>query len=656
MPDNGTTSSLSTLKSLLLDEEARRLERLDRRLDEVIATKQARDDIQDARIEEVFSRAGTEDRLRFSVAQVLDGALREAEVKRHEQLSQAIAPLVVRTIKHELKNSQDEMVEALYPLTGRLVKQYVQSAIHDMMAEIKSKPGGRRREILAQSAATGLDPGELALAEANSLEIEELFLLDRGSGDLIRHWQRASAADHPGNGADRQDDKDILISGYIAAITSFAEDAFGAGHKSFRTITLENGERLFVRGSAAHLMAVRARGTAPPAIETTIDEALLEGLEQQAKLAAHSNGVSRTHDSNTESAMQPVMRGNSLAPLAEQMQQRVVESRLRMLSDAASNGPNRVVVEPSFGRLYALAAAIFLPIAAWFAWSGYQNWQTSTTDTAVRRVIESSEGLRGYLPRVDVDPGGKAFVVAGLLPSEPARDELYRRLASEVPWAQARDRTAIVPGANAALDSLRLRRSEQTLAAVDSNVQALRRRVTDLAQTVDGVSANVDRVASQTAATADTLPRLNSDLATLRQKLEGLPAQPAPVSSPLAELDKFLRTTAIFFSAGLDLRVPEQASADLNRLVEFAHAVPDQRIRVVGYTDDIGTPLRNAQVAQQRADMILEELVRRGLARERLIAIGRSATRVLGGQAGAEGPNRRVEFELAFSAEPASSP
>jgi hypothetical protein len=74
---------VSKLKELLFDSESRALSDLSRRMDLV------------------FERAGSHERFTASVAGVLDDALRQAEVDRHAELSQAIAPLIVKTIKTE---------------------------------------------------------------------------------------------------------------------------------------------------------------------------------------------------------------------------------------------------------------------------------------------------------------------------------------------------------------------------------------------------------------------------------------------------------------------------------------------------------------------------------------------------------------------------
>jgi hypothetical protein len=173
MTQHSPPQGVHLLKQLLFDRETRRLEDIGRRLEAEAADaarrhketgdqQSALSDQQKAlsaqqkalsdKIDAVFERTGTTEKLQHSVADIIDGALREAEVVRHDSLSRAIAPLVVRTIKIQLRDSQDEMVEALYPITGRLVQSYVQSAMAEMMVKINAKlGGGGAAQLAAQS-------------------------------------------------------------------------------------------------------------------------------------------------------------------------------------------------------------------------------------------------------------------------------------------------------------------------------------------------------------------------------------------------------------------------------------------------------------------------------------------------------------------------
>ena len=81
-------------------------------------------------------------------------------------------------------------------------------------------------------------------------------------------------------------------------------------------------------------------------------------------------------------------------------------------------------------------------------------------------------------------------------------------------------------------------------------------------------------------------------------------------------------------------------------------------VRVVGYTDQAGEQLgtgasRNLTLSLQRAERVVDELVRRGVPRNRLLAIGRGSSEI-GPPPGAANPARRVEIEPAFIGEEAS--
>ena len=110
----------------------------------------------------------------------------------------------------------------------------------------------------------------------------------------------------------------------------------------------------------------------------------------------------------------------------------------------------------------------------------------------------------------------------------------------------------------------------------------------------------------------------------------------------------------MFFANGEDYREAAQAGEVLSRLVALMKQT-NERIRVVGYTDERGGAQRNAPLAQSRAERVLADLVTRGVSRERLIAVGRANGPDLSPTVGPDSPNRRVEFEIAFPGESAGA-
>ena len=117
------TQGVARLKELLFDTESANIEKLDQRLNAALDRVQSLEGLNERertervelikKVDELFNRAGTQERFGSSVAEVLGDALRAAEVDNHEEMARAMAPLVVQTIQVELRNSRDELVEIL---------------------------------------------------------------------------------------------------------------------------------------------------------------------------------------------------------------------------------------------------------------------------------------------------------------------------------------------------------------------------------------------------------------------------------------------------------------------------------------------------------------------------------------------------------------
>ena len=232
------SQDVNRLKELLFENESRALADLNRRMDIV------------------FDRAGSTERFTASVAAVLDQALAQAEIEKHSEVSHAIAPLIVQTIKTEIRGSQDELAEALYPSLGRMVKAYVVSAIRDLMDEINRRLESNAFMLRLRSILTGRPVAELAFVEGQRLKVEEIFLIRRGLGELLAHWPSI-------NGPTAQDQR---VSGILTAINEVATEAFDADKAALRRIDLGTS-LIYLRASPTHLLAAKCRGVAPAAVE-----------------------------------------------------------------------------------------------------------------------------------------------------------------------------------------------------------------------------------------------------------------------------------------------------------------------------------------------------------------------------------------------------
>jgi len=714
------TQGVSRLKELLFEPEAQRLEALTRdldrqshsvreaearlvaRLDELNGETNALKSELGARIQQVFDRAGTSDRLERSVALILDGAFREAEVHRHRQLSQAMAPLLVKTIKNEITNSREEMVEALYPITGRLVKAYVANAIKDLMVDInrrlETRLPGRRLALRVKSLLTGRSMAELALAEVQRLEVEELFLIRRGSGELVGHWRRDGLTPNSGH--------DTMVGGLLSAITSFAETAFANNPGSLRKLDREH-DCIYLRASAAYLLAVRCSGTAPAPVEQVVDNELLNTLDR------HGTDLAQEPDASPDSARPSAQK--VLDGLAGRLELDIAEKHSQL-------APSRA----RFGTLFTMLALILLPLLGLIGWYGYGKLRNEMARQQVRSIIASTHDLNGFPISIDADDQGRSVVISGLVPSFAAKEDLLARIRERLTSAEVTERLSPLPQTakvdvetplgvvRSEIASLEHQRATETVLSASSRLTELakilnamqeatpRRRdaarfaaaeqstvtlASDLgrrAGTSGGASstqelivglrdpvARIDAIAndllpgqptSMAFSGLESLPRSVDHLSDVVFRLEQIEKngrleelRDAMNATPRKLLADWAREHAFFFTNGTDFRNERLAELRLDELARLINAASGI-VRIVGYTDERGPQTRNNTLSIQRADKVVAGLVARNVPRDRLVTAGRAATQDMSTAVGETSPNRRVEVHLGFADENAQGP
>ncbi len=609
---------VSKLKELLFESESRTLSDLTHRMDLV------------------FERAGSQERFTASVAGVLDDALRQAEVDHHTELAQAIAPLIVRTIKTEIRGSQDELAEALYPAMGRMVRAYVASAIRDLMDDINRRLESNPLMLRIRSLLTGRPVAELAFAEGQRLRIDEIYLIRRGSGALIGHWPA-------GNGASAHDRQ---VSGILTAINEVATEAFDGDQAALRRIDL-GSSLVYLRTSPASLLAAKCRGVAPVSVEQTIDGEFINAIERLRTLL---NGGSDASDRAINAL---------LAELAAKLEQEIAEQQARLAG-------RRVGLSPAAVLIWGLT----LFLAGWAGWSAYASYATGKARDTAERVIAGQSELNGYPVHVAVERRGGEVAMLGLVPTTEAAHEAVRRLRAALPLAEIIDHTAALPSG--------LKEARADIAALQSKLGELSsdtsRRDAALNSGIEGVAADLKRadvgalrsalktleeqiarangetqsgIEALRAALAETDKARQADVETLRAELAR-----AVAPSARARLETWTRTHAIFFTKDTAYRDPSVAAAALDELAKLIQAT-DVLVRVVGFTDEKGGQERNIPLSQARADKIVAELKGRGVPPARLVAVGRNNIEDLSPVLGDASPNRRVEFETGFEGEAA---
>ena len=101
------------------------------------------------------------------------------------------------------------------------------------------------------------------------------------------------------------------------------------------------------------------------------------------------------------------------------------------------------------------------------------------------------------------------------------------------------------------------------------------------------------------------------------------------------------------FETGKATLQPESYTV-LDELVAYLNRKDEQRIEIGGHTDNVGTPANNLKLSLDRAKAVMEYLVSKGIAMERLTAKGYGMTEPIESNKTAEGraQNRRTEVKI----------
>jgi outer membrane protein OmpA-like peptidoglycan-associated protein len=627
-----------------------------------------------------------------------------------------MAPLIVNTIKTELRNSQHELVQIMYPITGRMVRAFVVAEMKRLADSVNSGIDRHPTMLRLRSLISGRPVFDLAIADGQRLAVEEIFLIRRGSGELLGRW--------PSN--DRAlSNVDIHMSGLLSAINDIASSAFDDEGGHFKSFEYE-GFNVHMRGSPMYLMAAKCTGVAPSGAAAVFDEAFLSAIE---RIGALEKAAGDAGAGDVDAAA----RSQELVPLAQTIEAKTGEIHNQLV---------RTRIGGAMVKLLLFLIAV--PLLCWFFWGLYTTAEESSVRRTARSVITNTRELRGYQTNLNVGYRGQSLKVSGLVANEATRSGLISALRRELPRTEieagltalpkprvvvpppvtfdtagierrfkqriaAAKKELVVASARRAMGrtEVRLQSSQSLLNRLENSlakgqspsdlspardalgktiaqVRKLRVRLKDDANASDAsekLVAPINQVTVAVSAIQSNLvpandrpveqsgPGAGSRASTLVAAAEDLAAEAERLSTlvlslkqaaeiifaPVAvsandRLRSFVARNAIFFSEGTQLVSDGLARKVLDEAAAVIKA-STLMVRVVGYTDEKGDATGNRPLAKRRADVIVQELVRRGVAPTRLATFGRVDGYALSQAVGSASPNRRVEFEAGFKGE-----
>jgi len=106
---------------------------------------------------------------------------------------------------------------------------------------------------------------------------------------------------------------------------------------------------------------------------------------------------------------------------------------------------------------------------------------------------------------------------------------------------------------------------------------------------------------------------------------------------------------AIYFTTGKDI-IKKESEVPLDELVVILAKYPKMLMQIEGNTDNVGDENKNLKLSQDRAAAVKKYLINKGIAEDRLTAVGYGETKPIADNKTSKGraENRRVDLKSEY--------
>lgn len=243
------SAKMKVLKHLLMDEDLEHIDRIDKELKEIL---------NDFYVEQRF-----EEKVDPIIETRLDGFKRS--------IPDTMGPAITAALRKQVKESQKEVVDALYPLIGRMISKYIRKEIEalsnrldEQFANAFSFEGWERR---FKAWFSGSKESEMMIRATIPAEIEEIFIIKKGSGILLGQYSHQEQIDGD------------MIAGMLTAIKSFSEDAFRKDSSELELIEYES-YKIKIYNFSSFYIAVIISGVLSVSFEEDLKSGIMDFVEK----------------------------------------------------------------------------------------------------------------------------------------------------------------------------------------------------------------------------------------------------------------------------------------------------------------------------------------------------------------------------------------
>ena len=184
-----------------------------------------------------------------------------------KEIPDTLGPTITKALKTEIANSQDAVVEALYPILGRMIKKYIQNEIRLLSENINKQINNTfsfkslKRKFKAKTS--GVSEADLILQEQLPAEINQIMVIEKGSGMLISNYSETENIDED------------MVAGMLTAIKSFVEDAFKTSKQDLQFIEYDL-YHIHIQNFSSYYIAVVCSGNINTVFKNKLEDKLLD--------------------------------------------------------------------------------------------------------------------------------------------------------------------------------------------------------------------------------------------------------------------------------------------------------------------------------------------------------------------------------------------
>jgi predicted regulator of Ras-like GTPase activity (Roadblock/LC7/MglB family) len=220
-----------------------------------------------AEIDRLRAELVSPEEIRRRMGPVLEDKVRYLQ----EHFPDVFGHVLASTIKQQIRDSQDEMVDALYPIIGKLIRKFVAKEIEYLTERIDQQINDTFSWKSWMRRFKGWFKGESEkdrmIQDLVRAKVEEVFIIDKDSGLLAGSWSRNALADGD------------MIAGMLTAIKSFVEHAFSKGDQELETIEYES-YKIVLNNFHTFYIAVVVSGMVNSEFRLLLTDALLHFAEK----------------------------------------------------------------------------------------------------------------------------------------------------------------------------------------------------------------------------------------------------------------------------------------------------------------------------------------------------------------------------------------